>query len=62
MNTHIKNTVFLIAAGCSLVIYAETRFATVGQVREVKQNQERFDDILINRLDRIEDKIDKLGK
>lgn len=60
MIAELKAAIGLIVIGASLVVYAEARFATKDQITDVKQTQERFDDILLKRLDRIENKIDKL--
>ena len=57
---NIKTAIGFIAIGATLVVYAEARFATKGQIDDVRQTQERFDDILLKRLDRIENKIDRL--
>ena len=60
----IKDVVYYLGAGIALaftlIVYAHSEFSTKDMVRNMKQSQERREDIIIRRLDRIENKLDRV--
>lgn len=58
----VKNVVYYITSGIilafTLIAYAHSNFSTKGAVNMLRQSQERREDIIIRRLDRIENKLD----
>ena len=60
MKTEIKHALYLIGLGMALVAYAHANFATKQMVKDARAARDREADSIINRLDRIEAKIDSL--
>lgn len=60
----IKDAITLITIGLTLaftvLVYAHTNFASKGTVKRIESFQERTDETIIKRLDRIDQKLDKI--
>lgn len=60
----MKDVAYYVSAGLALaftlIAYAHNNFSTKDSVRTLSQSQERREDIIIRRLDRIENKLDKV--
>lgn len=66
MKFDYKDVIYLIATGCgitfTLIVYAHANFTTKDMVDRLEKSQETKDVMIIKRLDRIENKLDKLAR
>lgn len=64
MMIRMKDVVYYITAGLALaftlIAYAHNNFSTKSSLNTLRAGQERREDIIIRRLDRIENKLDKV--
>lgn len=58
----IKFIAMGLTLGFSLVVYANSSFATKYQIESLRNTQQYIIDLVLKRLDRIEAKIDKIDK
>jgi len=57
---NLKNAIYFIGLGMVLVVYAHANFSTKDDVLRLERHNKDKDTLVINRLDRIESKLDDL--